>query len=59
MTNEEIERAARNDEREQIACFLQALGQTELAAQVFAGMTRPINEERRNRAIDTYVATRG
>jgi hypothetical protein len=42
---------ARNDEREGIACFLEAIGQHDLAGQVFAGMTRPINEERRNAAI--------
>ncbi len=47
-------RDGRDHEREQIACWLEAEGHHELASQVFAGMTRPINEALRNNAIDTY-----
>jgi hypothetical protein len=42
---------ARNDEREGIACFLESMGYHELAGQVFAGMTRPIDEKKRRNAI--------
>lgn len=50
---------ARNDEREGIACFLEALGYSDLAGQVLAAMTRKINQERRNQAIDAFLARRG
>jgi len=41
---------ARNDEREGIACFLEARGHHDIASQVFAGMRRPVDEARRRAA---------
>lgn len=50
---------ARNDEREQIACFLTAIGHHDIASQVFAAMTRPVNQERRNAAHDAARQSQG
>lgn len=50
---------ARNNEREGIACFLEGVGSPGLAAQVFAGMTRPVNEAKRNAAIDAALQQKG
>lgn len=46
---------ARNDEREDIACYLEAFGYHNLAGQIFAGMTRSINEDRRGLAIQANL----
>lgn len=46
---------ARNDEREKIGCFLVALGHHDLAGQVFAPMTRTVNDERRGAAFDSWI----
>lgn len=43
---------ARNEEREGIACYVESQGFHRLADEVFAGMTRPVDEARRNTAID-------
>jgi hypothetical protein len=48
---EDAAKDAADSEREAIGCFLEAKGQHSLASQVFAGLGRPINEDRRNAAI--------
>jgi len=53
------ERDARDDERERIACFLEASGHHDIAAQVFAGMTRPIDKDKRGAAVRAAIAHKG
>jgi len=43
---------ARDHEREDIGCWLESQSEHDLASQVFAGMERPVNQKRRNAAIE-------
>ena len=47
---------ARNDERESIACYLESQGHHHLAGEIFAGLTRPVNESLRSIALGLGAA---
>lgn len=50
--------SARDDEREGIALFLTATGRLDVAAEIYAGMVRPIDKDRRNEAAAVWDASR-